>query len=251
MDTSQSTQNSQHSTDIPPLFFSRKWNNLVAQRPRTLNNNKVFKNIKFISRENVVMHISMKPNCYKNCVRMALGCKPIIKAGTGSSLIPKNNHKLAIYSGADLDSPFSHQRFNTGPHGKILHFSKNQNLIRAGKYTHSDSFLSVVRFLKWANFEKSAWFTGLATPNSVMSGAFIGKITDKVKEYPRASFSDKFPGIAISMKSEKSLNCCTPEIYLRRGAFIIPGVKRPSDLAECCEELCKIYSLYKENCIEQ
>ena len=88
-----------------------------------------------------------------------------------------------------------------------------------------------------------------------------------MKTYPRASHSDKFPGISISMFSEKSSNFCTPEIYLRRyyihptfifvitpfiiiykihrGAFIIPGVKSPSDLAECCAELNKVYHLFK------
>jgi len=238
---------------VPPLFFSRRWEKLVGNKGKDAKEG-AFPNIRFISRENVVMHISMKSSPCKNNLRMALGCIPIIKSpiGSGKAANKERNPKrrtrasLAIYSGADLDSAFSHLRFNAGPHGKILHFSKNQNLIRAGKYTLADALLSVVRFLNWTKLEKSAWFTGLATPNSVMSGAFVGKISKRLKEYPRASYSDKFPGIGISMKKEGSLNCCTPEIYLRRGAFIIPGVKRPEDLEECCVELSKLYDKYKE-----
>ena len=101
----------------------------------------------------------------------------------------------------------------------------------------------MIRFLIWAMREK--WFTGIATPNSVMSGAFVGNISEELKTYSRASHSTKFPGISISMFSGDSTNSCTPEIYLRRGAFIIPGVKSAIDLSECCVELSSIYDNYK------
>ena len=83
----------------------------------------------------------------------------------------------------------------------------------AGKHTHADGFLCIIRFILWA--KQDSWFTGIATPNAVVSGAFSGKIGEDVKTYPRASHSSKFPGISISMNKNSS-NTCTPEIYLRR-----------------------------------
>ena len=142
-----------------------------------------------------------------------------------------------------MDSPFRHLRFNTKHDQNILKFEKKGNLIRAGKHTHADGLLSVIKFILWAKQEK--WFTGIATPNSVMNGSFVGTMDKSVSTYPKASSTNKFPGISISMHSEEKTNTCTPELYLRRGAFIVPGVKCPKDLVECLIELNKIYETYK------
>lgn len=103
---------------VPPLFFSRKWH-------KELSKNKIkFSGISWVDRENVVMHISMKQLTDRSFVRVATG------AHTKHNRLASRRNILKTLSGADLDSPFSHLRFNTQRDGKILKFEKNQNLIR-------------------------------------------------------------------------------------------------------------------------
>lgn len=90
------------------------------------------------------------------------------------------------------------------------------SLYTAGKHTHADGFLCIVRFIMWA--KRETWFSGIATPNGVVSGAFQRQMKTTVKSYARASHSSKFPGISISMNTSTN-NTCTPEIYLRRYSY--------------------------------
>jgi hypothetical protein len=105
------------STDdgIPPVFFSRKWQSIKD----TLH----CPGLRWVDRENVVMHVSMKSQSARNYLRVATG------ADTHGCQKP---HVLsrAVWSGADLDSPFRHLRYNTRHNGKILKFEKNNNIIR-------------------------------------------------------------------------------------------------------------------------
>lgn len=100
----------------PPLLFSRKWKNEVHKLKVP------FHAFRWMSRENVVMHVSTKRTPGVMPIRAAIG--------HFNSNPSHNRLPIKVYSDADVDSPFSHLRFNTLRNGKILRFEKNGNLIR-------------------------------------------------------------------------------------------------------------------------
>lgn len=99
----------------PPQFlFKRAFDRLNVDRSR----------IRYMSRENVVMHVATAPvSSRPSPLRVALGT-----AFFKTSRPPPPT--LQSLSSADLDSPFSHLRFNSGL-GRILFFKK----VRAGGRT--------------------------------------------------------------------------------------------------------------------
>lgn len=227
----------------PSLMFSRYWDNIIAQKKIKLNE------INNITRVNVVMHVCTENNFKRSYLRYAFGCrgKPSTKI---QNSVTRSGQKLGQYSSSDLDSPFEHLRFNAEKAGKILVFRNKRNIIRAGKSTHADAFYSVLKFIDWSQCNKQDWYTGIATPNSVVSGEFNTPITEKFRTSPHVSFSDKFPGIsvnvahALSTTNNKETTCCTPEVY-RSGKFIIPGIKTPADLVSSCIVLNDLAHKYK------
>ena len=218
----------------PNIMWFRRWNRETVTLPA----------IATLQRENIVMHVCTQRNPRRHFLRRALG-EPHTTKTTARTGLP-----LKWYSSSDPESPFVHMRYDTND-GKFLHFSAKGNIIRAGKHTHADALLSVIRFFKWSNCNKGAWFTGIATPNSVISGSFITPLSEKVKTNAYVSHSDKFPGIAVNIStayanlSRKTLlgNCCTAEIY-RSGKFIVPGVKTPKDLVIACIVLNDLHKQY-------
>jgi hypothetical protein len=232
----------------PNLMFSRDWQHESRRRKQT------FPGLSSLSRVNIVMHVCTEANPKRSYLRNALGAqlhrKTDIKAIKTRTGLP-----LGLYSSSDLDSPFEHLRFNTTDSGKILVFHGKRNIIRAGKHTHADAFLSVLRFLNWSQCNEGNWFTGIATPNSVVNGWFKTPLTDALRTSPYVSYSDKFPGVSVNVAKAYAAmfgqpplvdNCCTPEIY-RSGKFIIPGVKTPQDLVVACMVLDRLYKQYHKS----
>lgn len=228
----------------PHLLFARDWQHESRVRKQT------YPGISSLSHVNIVMHVCTEVNPNRTFLRSALGAnlgrKKELKTITTRTKLP-----LGLYSSSDLDSPFEHLRFNTTDSGKILVFHGKRNIIRAGKHTHADAFLSVLRFLQWSQCNEGNWFTGIATPNSVINGWFKTPLKSTLRTCPYVSYSDKFPGISVNVSKAYAAmfgqvlqnNCCTPEIY-RSGKFIIPGVKTPQDLVVACMVLNKLYEQY-------
>lgn len=227
----------------PSLMFSRSWANIIEKRKIKLPE------IKNITRVNVVMHVCTENNFKRSYLRYGFGCrgKPTDKIQNAPT---RSGQKLGQYSSSDLDSPFEHLRFNAEKSGKILVFHNKRNIIRAGKSTHADAFHSVLKFMDWSQCNKQDWYTGIATPNSVVSGEYHFPITDKFRASPHVSFSDKFPGISVNVahalatSDNKDSTCCTPEVY-RSGKFIVPGIKIPTDLVSSCIVLNDLAKKYK------
>lgn len=91
----------------PPQFlFKRAFDRLDVDKSR----------IKYLSRENVVMHVATAPVKRPSFLGVALGTRYF---KTKRPPPPP----LQSLSSADLDSPFSHLRFNSGT-GRILFFRK-------------------------------------------------------------------------------------------------------------------------------
>lgn len=107
--------------------------------------------------------------------------------------------------------------------------------------------MSTVRFLSWSGLGKHRWPSGFNAPNAVFCGRFSGPINSKIKEYPFAAFSTRFPGVSINVAAAAGkrqyyghiqpvpndstvaldidpagAETATPEIYMS-GKFIIPG----------------------------
>lgn len=169
------------------------------------------------SRQNVVLHARMRPCPFRGSMRPHLGThRPAV-------IFPEH------FSSACPDSQFRHCRYNLGDSGKILAFRSKKNLIRAGKHTHADALVSCLLFLRWSG--TTAWPARLNAPNMVVSGTLAAQPTAALKTHPRATWSAKFPGVAVKLPSGT-----TTEIYAS-GAFIVPGITSAGQLATALREL--------------
>ncbi|WP_341246944.1 hypothetical protein [Nereida ignava] len=170
------------------------------------------------ARQNVVLHVCFEDNPYKTLFRQKL-------------LQPTTNAALAGCSNSDPDSPFRHHKYDLGDDGKVLQFQRKRNLIRAGKSTHADAVRSTLLFLRWAS--PGQWPARMTSPNMVASGRFAHPLPEATKALPCATWSAKFPGVALKPPNSK----CTPEVYLKQGTYIIPGVTSPESLSVCLQQV--------------
>jgi hypothetical protein len=203
---------------------------------------------------NVVMHATteiMHKLRYRAQRRVQYGesMAPLCKIRRAQTRIA---NALSVYSSSDPDSPFEHMRINAGRDGKILIFSKRNNIIRAGKHTPADAFNAVVKFFSWSQCNRGRWHTGIAAPNAVVMGQFKYPLSDKIRTSPYVTFSDKFPGYTINTAGAYAAytqqrvlqtTCCIPEVY-RSGKYIIPGIKTRQDLWMACYVLNKMAQQY-------
>ena len=129
--------------DQPPLLmFMRDLGTVMTQFPALCETQVT----------NVVMHATTEitgPLWHRSHQRVCFGenmapTKPIARALT------RTQNTLGVYSSSDPDSPFEHMRINAGRKGKVLLFTRRNNIIRAGKHTHADAFNAVVKFFNWS-----------------------------------------------------------------------------------------------------
>lgn len=190
----QQATTSARTPSVPPLFFARHF-----KLPENHG-------VRFLVRQNAVMHIKLRGNPFKTSVRKAL-------CGSASE------KKIDVYSSSDASSPFEHNKFSCGGFGTIMQFKKNKKLTRAGKATHADAFRATVFFLKWS--KDPDWPVSLDTNNLVVNGQFVDPIPPNItSNFRRAGHSSKYPGIALRFEGMQ----CTPEVYMKRSTFIVPGV---------------------------
>lgn len=136
-----------------------------------------------------------------------------------------------MFSTAEPYSPFEHDRYDVGEHGKILIFKKKGNIIRAGKHDVLDGLKGIFFFLRWTN--DLNWPTTICAPNIVLLGKLKDKIPPSIREHHCSSWSAKFPGVAINWDDTS----CTPELYLTSNKFILPGVTDPAEAAKVLHRL--------------
>jgi len=183
-----------------------------------------------LERENTVMHVMTVESRNKSFVRSNIG-----------NIIKMDPEEWKHISNQDKCSPFRHLKYDIGKHGKILYFEKRRNIIRAGKKTHCDAFLSILHFKKWQR--NKHWFAALATPNTVLSGIVKNGIPASIKKHHFATYTDKFPGIAIKLDANST---CTPELYPRSGKFIMPGTTTAPQLAKNITALIELLNRYAD-----
>ena len=146
-------------------------------------------------------------------------------------------------SAEEPESPFSHMRFNTVAHGKLLVFATG-NIIRAGKHTHADAVACLLAFFKWARGQSaglhSLWPSAVGMPNAVLTGQFATPIGDAVASRDDAMSTNRFPGISLQIPSYRGENI-TPEIFLKASKWILPGARTAPGVFAALNSLCDVY----------
>jgi hypothetical protein len=80
------------------------------------------------------------------------------------------------------------------------------------------------------------WPVVHSSPNSVVTGQIVGTVSATIKDELAANHSSKFPGIALSLPTQG----VTPELYMRRGMVIIPGITSAAQLSTVVSELSQL-----------
>ena len=183
------------------------------------------------------MHASMGGSTGQMLRRAKIiGCLPVSK-------IP--SHPIfEQLSQQNPDSSFTHHRFSTKSHGKLLAFSTG-NIIRAGKSTHADAFHALLAFLRWCRALNpklhGMWPMAVSMPNSVWSGQFNTSIDRCVLDHSVATHSDRFPGISLNFQNTNITSKITPELFLKESKWIVPGVKDIVSLFNIVQELTTLH----------
>lgn len=190
---------------------------------------------KYIRRANVVHHVSigvpmhvsaMRASVYRLTPPQGICTSPHLAA---ANLEPTSGKK-------------AHYRLRTRHDGKFLVFGTG-NLILAGKTSHASACLSSNRMIRMlATLHPSAalmWPAHHSSPNCVVTGQINTQISDSIKEDTlHVNYSNKFPGIALAINVPK----VTPELYLRKGKIIIPGIVNCEQLQDATTQIGAIVS---------
>lgn len=198
--------------------------NLLFSRQLKLECKKLFPKFKAVRIVNVVMHAT-RTRSPSRLRRLILPPANILK---------KLKIDRSIYSTSEPYSPFEHDRYDAGKHGKILIFKKKGNIIRAGKHDVLDGYKGILFFLKWTN--DLDWPTFICAPNIVLLCELKSQIPPNIKNHYLSSWSSKFPGVAINWPDTS----CTPELYLTSNKFILPGVTKPHEAVQVLSRLLKL-----------
>lgn len=201
----------------PSLSFVTDWSNASGGLG-------VFK---YLVRSNVVHHSSVRPNALTSHRRAALyRLRP-----------PVGLRTLRAFAEANLEQTTgmrSHYRLRTLTDGKFLVFGTG-NIILAGRRSHAAACTSMTRMIRQMTrmHRLPLWPVVHSSPNSVVTGQVDGVVSAQIKDELAANHSSKFPGIALSLPTKG----VTPELYLRRGMVIIPGITTAVQLSAVVHEL--------------
>lgn len=209
---------------IPNLLFATRWRQAHKRRRGMF---------KYWSRSNIVLHMSLSvppPVCVH---RTALYRRaPAAHIATATTLCSVN---LEMTRGHR-----AHYRLRTINDGKFLVFGTG-NIILAGRQTHASACVSSVRMIRLLaslpNAGRVTWPAYFSSPNAVLTGQTRLAVQDTIKtDTVRVNFSPKFPGLALAIGAKG----VTPELYLRRGMIIVPGITGISQFDTAVDEVTNI-----------
>ena len=220
-----------HGPPPPPsLRDSQRFRRKLLAHPQY---NLVKSRVRAITRSNTVLHANLSPSPRAVHVATLLGSPQPL------SRLMKHPH-LQLISAPEASSPFSHRKFTTSKHGRLLLFGTG-NLIRAGKHTHGDAVRSVLSFVAWAGKVCGSllWPTSISCPNTVCSSQYTAPISPSIREHWRASYSPRFPGISFTFPDAPGV---TTELFLKQSKWIAPGVQSPEALVTVAVGMAKLYN---------
>ena len=134
----------------------------------------------------------------------------------------------------------AHYRLRTKSDGKFLVFGTG-NIILAGRKTHASACVSSVRMIAllsaMPNDGQIMWPAYFSSPNAVMTGQTTRTVAATIKQDTiHVNFSPKFPGLALAISPPG----VTPELYLRRGMIIVPGITSTTQFKQAITEISNI-----------
>lgn len=201
----------------------------IRRRPAV---RRVFKSLR---QANVVLHCDLNPGPRSTYLASMFGAE----LPTG---VPGDADMQLISCPAKPQSAFAHWKIKTTA-GTILVFN-SWHVIRSGGSSHACALTSLFRFVNFLRLRHSkshglVWPSSASIPNSVYAGQFAQKIGDSFKSSVAATYTSKFPGIAVTLPIPEKV---TPEVFLKASKFILPGVKTASVLVEALSSLATIAS---------
>lgn len=205
---------------FPELLFASNWRRAKRKQP-------IFR---YIKRANVVHHVSIDVPPWLSAFRASVYR---LTAPRGICTSPH----LAAANLETTRGKKAHYRLRTRNDGKFLVFGTG-NLILAGKTSHASACLSSNRMVRLlASLHPSCtlmWPAHHSSPNCVVTGQIACPVLDTIKDdNAHVNYSNKFPGIALSITVPK----VTPELYLRQGKIIIPGIVNSTQLLEATHQI--------------
>ena len=221
------------------------WPNLWATNPE------YGEHIKSAERVNTVVHVTCAgqlladggvrrkgPNKYSRGVRRRdMLC--------GRATVPVNPADLVAKDAArnPNSATFEQNTFNTN-HGVFLQFVTGNHIQAGGDGTHASAFLAVALYNAYIGrlARSPLHYPGaIGAPNIVWYVKFKKKINRvSLSAFHRASWSDKFPGIAIHTGSVSAGTSATPEIFPESGKMVIAGMRSPGTVRACLTEVLSI-----------
>ena len=214
----------------PSLRYSQRFRSELAAHP---DRAAVKARIRAITRSNTVLHANLSPSPREVHVATLLGSpQPFSRM--------MEHPRLRLISAPEASSPFSHRKFTTRAHGRLLFFSTG-NVIRAGKHTHGDAVRSVLAFVVWAGKVCGSllWPTSISCPNTVCSSQYTAPISPAIRNHWRASYSPRFPGISFTFPDAPGV---TTELFLKQSKWIAPGVQSPEALVTVAAGMAALYA---------
>ena len=218
-------------------------------KPPSFNHSNIIKKILLshpellgLDASNIVMHCSLVPERRSPVVESMLG-RPL-------PTVAPSGERLRMMSAVSTPaSPFAHFniKITSEDYGSSTFLLFNSNhLIRSGGGDTGTSFLTVLRFLNYLRrisneTHDNAWLSAVSIPNSVYCGQFRYAVDIKIRTSSFATYTSKFPGIAIALDMEDKV---TPELFLKASKFIIPGIKNKSMLISAVNRLIEIVGPY-------
>lgn len=193
----------------------------------------------YLERSNIVHHTSVrvdKPAHFRQRTSVYRACAPI-----GIRTIDK----LASINLELTKSRNTHYRVRTTD-GKFLCFGTG-NIILAGRKNHATSCMSSTKMVRLFAHElrRPVMAVSHQAPNSVITGKLAFDVDPAIKtDAFVGNCSPKFPGIALLLKNNIKPRC-TPELYLRKGMVIMPGITTAAQLVEVIKEIGVLLEPYK------
>lgn len=191
------------------LLYSRRWD-----KPQG--------GLRYVRRINTVVHATVK-ECGRSVQTATL-------LGRRRKPAELQSPKMLAAAVVDTKTPFSHKKLYTN-RGKLLIFDTG-NVIRAGRHTHSDATVAVLKALQWAN---APWPTAIAAPNTVCCGQYKQPVPiQAARDHWRTNWTPRFPGVAVLFKEMPNV---TVQFFGKDSKWVVPGSSSPEQLREAVSHM--------------
>ena len=190
----------------------------------------ILSNFQHIRQANVVLHSNLNVGSRGAFLSAMLG-------GDLPEQIPNSPELDMISTEPTPSAAFAHHKVKTLT-GTILLFN-SMHAIRSGGASHACAIISLLKFVNYLrklhpDTHGAIWVQAASIPNSVFCGQFTHRLSESFRESARATYTSKFPGIAVSLSNTDRI---TPEVFLKEAKFILPGVKTAVSLHKSLTEL--------------